>query len=262
MQIMSIRFGENKLGFLIIIVIVIYFLGCEKNNLSKNSIKYNVDKKDLELLQINIENFWIDSKNVYFKTSIKNNSNFYYYFPVDNDISIQFNTINKNINSINKSSFYTQYLDEDNSTLLGFVYTPSYSKEGFRLTLDSLKKVDSLYREKYGSISNEKSMERNLWGIKYNGLKKNAFFLKPNEEKTMVIRSHRCFDVRAYTSDITCFDLKILQKVEQAQIILYIDSNQVKKDLLFQKDIDSLKLKNIKIFDGIIYSNKVPIKFD
>jgi hypothetical protein len=43
-----------------------------------------------------------------------------------------------------------------------------------------------------------------------------------------------------------------------AQLIIKIDSNEVKKFLLSQ-EIDSLRKNNIKIFHGTIYSNKVSL---
>lgn len=113
---------------------------------------------------------------------------------------------------------------------------------------------------KYGIHPNIKTMERHLWGIKYHGVKKNGFFLEPKKEKKMTVRSHLSFDARGYVSDITSFSSRDLEEVTHSQLILYIDSSQIKRDLLLPKDIDSLYQNNIKIFHGTIYSNKVPLK--
>ena len=98
--------------------------------------------------------------------------------------------------------------------------------------------------------------------IKYHGVKKNGFFLKPEEQIELIVRSHLSFDNRAYASDITSFSSRDIEEVNYAQLILKIDSSQLKRDLLLPKDLDSLRKNNIQIFHGTVYSKKMPLRFE
>lgn len=251
-----------KKNILFLVVLLIYFFNCKntgkeitfKNQISESEINKN------DFIQINIDSVYYDEKNSYFKINIENKSRSYLYFPVDPDFSSQFNDRASEIKSnFSFSTFYTKYFDQNNFIILGHLYSSDIVID-FWKKIDSLKIENSNYLKKYGKVSDSGFKDRIYWGVKYHEVKKNGFFLKPKEEKELIIRSHISFDIKAHYYDQTSFSSKELEKVAYAQLILYIDSSQIKRDLLLSKDIDSLRKNNIKIFHGTIYSNKVPLK--
>src|SRR5690606_4070617 len=118
-------------------------------------------------------------------------------------------------------SFYTKFYSQSNKQIVGFTSFYDWDSKKRRQIIDSLEFKDSTYKIKYGSHPNQESFERRFWGIKYNQVKKNGFFLKPNEEKELTIRSHFKEDPRAYaSSDITYFSSREIGEIAFAQLIL------------------------------------------
>jgi len=263
---MSVKFGVNKAIYAFSFgLILIIFINCKKEDakISHKVIVSDSMQTDMNSVQIRIDSVFYDTKNAYFKVNIQNNSARNYYFPVDFDYSYQFNYRFKKTDTLYYSFFYTKYFDKSHNQILGNIVFYDWDTAKRRKIIDSLKVEDSIYKTVYGVHPNKETMERHLWGIKYHGIKKNGFFLKPEEQIELIVQSHFKENPRAYASSgITYFSSREIEEIAFAQLILKIDSSQIKRDLLLPKDIDSLHKNHIKIFNGKIFSNKIPMKLE
>ena len=168
----SVKFTVNKViyAFSFGLLLTIFF-NCKKEDakishkvIISDSMQINIDS-----VQMRIDSVFYDIKNAYFKINIRNNSARNFYFPVDFDYSYHFNYRFKETDTLYYSFFYTKYFDKSHNQILGGIGFYDWDATGKeRKIIDSLNVEDSIYKVKYGVHPNKESMERRLWGIKYN----------------------------------------------------------------------------------------------
>lgn len=149
---------------------------------------------------------------------------------------------------------YGFVIADSNSTKLSQIHQHFDSLYYRKWEILNLNKVNQLKKDKkpYKDSYN--------WFYRYQGYKKNNFILKPNSYKKIQL-SIKAVDLTDMFNDEYFYDLKSsFAQVDSISIDLISDSARLKRDILLQKDIDSLYLNKIKIFNGTIKSNKIPIK--
>lgn len=231
----------KKINLIIVFIIILF-------------IVYNCNKTENKTqapntYPIEILNILYKENSIYVKCLIKNNTNVKLYFPIDNQTV---KCLNNEYKKLNVNAFYGLVFNGD--SIKYAKYYISFNNQGLKKYNDSIKKLNI---KQYNSpINNENSI---FWNIKYYKIKKNSFYIHPFSSDTIVIKFDLDInlDKIAVVYDLSGYDKNDL-KNSKLQIAIRIDSTEA-KNLLLPKDLDSLRKNNIKIFHGIIYSNKVPL---
>jgi hypothetical protein len=189
---------------------------------------------------------------LYVKCLLKNNSDKKSYFPIDS-CSVKFlNWIDK---KTTVNSFYVLFYQKKDTIYSSFrdVYYKDpliYFKRKDSLNKVNTKIIDSLGEKKQGLF----------WGIRYREIQKNSFYINPKSSKIIFLKINLHNTIR---KEVTVYDTSYYDKEKlknsHIQIVIKIDSKET-ENLLLQKDLNYLHRHNIKIFNGTICSNKVPLE--
>lgn len=209
--------------------------------------------KRTEDVTLNICTNTLRNDTIFFEIMISNTTNQSYFLPIIDKYCLKQN----NKNEYWASSFYIQLFDNDSFVPANPVFHFNYPKINKKIMYeDSLAYKKYIYPEKRRHLWDCKNC---LYNLKYKLLKQSSFILKPDQERIIKLKTNLKYDdiSKLIEANILEYSTNKLQNKE-VRIVLFSDSNQIKQ-LLLAKDLDSLKKKNIQIFHGTIYSQKVKI---
>lgn len=224
-------------------------------------------QKKIELKILNDTIYFYHSKDEYFEKVIecelifelKNNSSNNYYFYWDTSRVIPHYFFKHNIYNKKLRYDHQPYIQ----TLLYDSKFKRLNKSGgfinLDLELDSLKNLlvrDSLIIADYSSREIKLKPDQILENYSYN---KNKYYLLPYETKKIQVRMTMP-NIDNYNYIIHTYDLNVNMNY-YLEFFLYNDAKKI-KNILTKSEMELLKYKNIKIFNGSIHTmNKVPLSF-
>ena len=125
-----------------------------------------------------------------------------------------------------------------------FYYYPTTNKS----KIEQLKKADKPFKNSFN------------WANRYEYYKKNNFELEPYtvREFNVILESKEY--VNPFNNEYSYKAKDFCNQTDSIGLNLISDSAHFKKEILLDKDIEYFKQNNIKIFEGMLESNKVLVK--
>jgi hypothetical protein len=226
--------------------------------------KDNVSTKSAPLVAVEIIKVEPSSnkREIWVSCEITNNSNNKLYFPIDKNY-VRFYS-NLSMMGIEGSFFYVFFYDKNDKKIWAGLVSNIYYEDSIVLKhkIDSINKIREKWMKLNAEIMNKRGEDLGYnKGILNREIKKNGFYLNAGESKTVKIRVDGKYSVEKdiFIGDNSYYRF-FSEEFKTIQIAVSVDSVYTKNDVLFSEDIDSLHRNNIKIFNGTIYSNKVPLE--